>query len=134
MAPVSVTADTSHFDRSWLKADAAENMYLMLVTADTSHCDRSWLKADAPENMDLMLVTADTSHFDNSWLKADAHQNMSLILVTAETSQSPIGPCGPWEQSPIGDILIHSSTAPRSSSLDSGLDAAEISVRKYRIV
>jgi hypothetical protein len=43
----------------------------MSVTADTSNVDRSWLKADTPKNMDRMLVTADTSHFDRSWLKAD---------------------------------------------------------------
>ena len=36
-------------------------MYSMLVTADTSHFERSWLKADAPKNMSCMLVTADTS-------------------------------------------------------------------------
>ena len=36
---------------SRLKADASWNMRHMLVTADTSHFDRSWLKADAPWNM-----------------------------------------------------------------------------------
>ena len=47
-------------------------MALKLVTADTSQFDRSWLKSEAPKNMYLMLVTADTFHFDRSWLKADA--------------------------------------------------------------
>ena len=61
--------------------------------------------------MDLMLVTADTSHFDKSWLKADAPMNVALITVTAETSQSLIDPCAPSEQSPIGEIFMHSLTA-----------------------
>ena len=54
-----------------LKVDAPANINPMSVTADTSHVDRSWLKLDAPENMYRMSVTADTSHFDRSWLKAD---------------------------------------------------------------
>ena len=83
----------------------------MLVTADTSHLDRSWLKADAYENMFPMLVAADTSHFERSWLKSDAPMNVALITVTAETSQPWIDPCDPLEQSPIGEMFIHSSTA-----------------------
>ena len=62
-------------------------MFLMSLTADTSHFDRSWLKAEAPLNMSAMSVTADTSHFDRSWLKSEASENMSLISVTPETSQ-----------------------------------------------
>ena len=33
---------------SWLKDVAPENMYCMSVTRDTSHLDRSWLKDFAP--------------------------------------------------------------------------------------
>ena len=77
-----------------------------------------------------MSVTADTSHFDRSWLKADARKNMSSISVTADTSQSPIGPCGPSEQSPIGEYLMHLFTASLNSSLDCGLNAAVVRVRK----
>ena len=96
----------------------------MFVTADTSHFDRSWLKADARENMDAMLVTADTRHFDRSWLNSDAPENMDIMLVTADTSQSPIDPCGPSEQSPVGDISTHFLTAAWSCSVDCGLNAA----------
>ena len=107
--------------------DVSENMTPMSVTADMSHFDRSWSKADAPENMDHMLVTADTSHFDRSALNAGARENMSAMLATADTSQSQIGPCGPSEQSPIGDILMMQSLkASRSCSLDSGLNAARV--------
>ena len=37
MSVMLVTADTSHFDRSWLKYCARKNILLMSVTADTSH-------------------------------------------------------------------------------------------------
>ena len=56
--------------------DVSENMNRIPVTADTSHFDRSWLKADASENICAMLMTADTPHFDRSWLKANASENM----------------------------------------------------------
>ena len=102
----------------------------MSVTADTSHFDRSWLKVDARENMNAMSVTAETSHFDRSALKADAYANMDAMLVTVDTSQSPIGPCGPSAQFPIGDVLIHLLTAARSCSLDSALNASKARVRK----
>ena len=71
-----------------------------------------------------------TSHFDRSWLNLDAPENMVAMSVTADTSQSPIDPCGLSEQFPIGDVLIHSLTASRSSSLDSGLNAAKARVRE----
>ena len=119
-----VTADKSHFDTSWLKANASENIDAMLVTADTSHLDISWLNLSAPVNIDAMSVTADTSHFDRSWLKVEAEANIRSMYLTADTSQSPIDPCGPSEKSPIGDILIHSSTAAWSSDSDCGLNAA----------
>jgi len=44
----------------------------MVVTADTSHAERSWLKALAPANTPYMLVTAETFHAEISWLKAGA--------------------------------------------------------------
>ena len=97
----------------------------MLLTAYTSHFDRSLLKAVARENMYDILVTADTSHFDRSWLKADAPENMDHVLVTADTSQSPIDPCGPSEQSPVDEDFKQSLTASRSCCSDSGLNAAE---------
>ena len=34
---MSVTAETSHADRSWLKECALKNILFMLITADTSH-------------------------------------------------------------------------------------------------
>ena len=71
-----------------LNEEAPENMYLMSVTADTSHFDRSWLKVEALKNMFAILVTADTSHFDRSWLKVDAPRNMYVMSVTADTSQA----------------------------------------------
>ena len=44
MPYMSVTADTSHVDRSWLNDNTRQNIRLMSVTANTSHADRSWLK------------------------------------------------------------------------------------------
>ena len=46
---------------------------------------------------------------------------MSVIL---DTSHSPIGPCGPLEQSPFGDSLRHASTALLSCTFDSDKNAA----------
>ena len=37
MKDMSLTADTSQFDRSWLNNRVPANRWLMLVTADTSH-------------------------------------------------------------------------------------------------
>ena len=105
-------------------------MDAMLFTAETSHFDRSALKADVPKNMDIMLVTADTSHFERSALNSDLREKMNAILVLASTSQSPIGPWASLEQSPIGELSIHSSTASRSWSADSGLNAPATSVGK----
>ena len=42
------------------------------------------------------------------------------MSVTRDTSHSPMGPCGPVEQSPSGDSFRHSRTALLSSNLDSG--------------
>ena len=45
------------------------------------------------------------------------------MSVMADTSQSNIGPCWSWEQSPIGDFSMHSSVVSLSCCLDSGLNA-----------
>ena len=104
----------------------------MFLTADTSQFDRSWLKADASENMRAMSVTCDMGHFDRSWLNSGARENMDAILVMADTSQSQIDLwCGgPSAQSPIGDVLIHSLTAAWRCSSFPGLYAALARVRK----
>ena len=83
----------------------------MSVTAETSHADKSWLKACALKNIECISVTAETSHADKSWLKDCALLNIKLISVTAETCHDPIGPCGPAVQLPTGDSLRHASTA-----------------------
>ena len=77
-----------------------------------------------------MLVTADTSHADRSCLKDCALLNIKLISVTADTSHDPIGPCGPAEQLPTGDNLMHASTASWSSVLFRGANAAVTPTRK----
>ena len=40
------------------------------------------------------------------------------MVVTLDTSHSTIGPCGPFEQSPLGDNLRHAPTASLSSTAD----------------
>ena len=45
-------------------------MQFMFVTLDTSHFERSALKAWQPANMPPMLVTRETSHLERSALKA----------------------------------------------------------------
>jgi len=45
-----------------LKAVAPSNMEPMSVTADVTHAERSWLKLVAFQNIEPMLVTAETSH------------------------------------------------------------------------
>ena len=128
MKPISVTAETSHAERSWLKAVAKQNMYPISVTAETSHAERSWLKAEAPASMQPISVTAETSHAERSWLKAVREKNMSYISVTAETSHAPIGlrvrvnpmaepPCCPGQR-PSGDSAMHASTAALSALRD----------------
>ena len=73
--------------------------------------------------MSLMSVTLDTSHFEMSALNAFVPTNIPLISVTLDTSHSPIGPCGPLEQSPFGNSLMHASTALLSCVLDRGKNA-----------
>ena len=124
MLLISVTLDTFHADRSWLKALAPSNICFMLVTADTFHADRSWLKDAALLNIDFMLVTADTSHADRSWLKEGAFENIYAMSTTFDTSHESIGPCGPVEQSPTGDCLRHARTAALRSVVFCGANAA----------
>ena len=45
------------------------------------------------------------------------------MSVTLDTSNSLIGPCGPLEQSPFGDSLMHASTALLSCTFDCGKNA-----------
>ena len=96
----------------------------MLVTDETSHVEILWLKDSAKWNIISMLMTADTFQADKSWLKCCASPNISSMSETADTSHSPIAPCTPAEQFPIGDSLMHSSTALWSSVLFRGANAA----------
>ena len=50
------------------------------------------------------------------------------MSVTRDTSHSPIGPCGPWEQPPLGDSSRHAFTAMLSSVLDCGAKASDRAV------
>ena len=70
-----------------------------------------------------MSFAFDKSHFEISALKNIALENMRLMSATRDTSHFPIGPCGPLEQSPLGDSLRHALTARLSSALDSGENA-----------
>ena len=99
-------------------------MLSMLVTFDTSHSEMSPLNDVARMNMRVMSVTLDTSHFEMSALNDHLSENMRLMSVTPETSHSPIGPCGPLEQSPSGESSIQELTAPLSSLLEFGENAA----------
>ena len=47
------------------------------------------------------------------------------MSVTRDTSHSPIGPCGPSEQSPLGDTLRHALRALSSSALEGGENAGD---------
>ena len=100
------------------------NILLISVTDDTSHADRSWLKVITLLNILLISVTDDTSHADRSWLKCQVCLNMLCISVTADTSHDAIGPCEPLEQSPTGDRSMHALIAPLSSVLFRGANAA----------
>ena len=48
--------------RSWLKAEAPLNMFLMLPTPEVSHAPRSSLKDDFPRNNSPMFVTPPVFH------------------------------------------------------------------------
>merc|ERR1719201_653007 len=67
--------------------------------------------------MPSILVTLRTFHLDRSRLKDLALENILSMLVTWDTSHTPIGPCGPVEQSPTGDRLRHALTAAMRCSL-----------------
>jgi hypothetical protein len=55
-----------------------------------------------------------------SLLKAFALANISLMSVTLDASHSPMGPCGPVEQSLLEDSFRNALTALLSSALDCG--------------
>ena len=97
----------------------------MLVTLDTSQLERSLLNDLARMNIKVMSVTLDTSHFDMPQLNEFALANTPLMSVTLDTSHATIGPCGPLEQSPLGDNSMHVSTAGLRCALDRGESAAE---------
>ena len=96
----------------------------MLVTADTSHFDRSWLKTDAPENVATISVVRDTSHFEISKLKSTAPLKIEDMSLTLDTSHAQIGPCWPLGQLPFSEDWRHAETPRLRSSLDCGENAA----------
>ena len=108
---------------SVLNDSALENMRLMSVTVDTSHFERSPLNDFAARNIAVMVVAVDTSHFEMSSLNESAYEKMVVMSLTLDTFHSPIGPCGPLKQSPCWDILRHTSTALLSCALDCGENA-----------
>ena len=108
---ISVTDDTSHFDRSWLNRPPA-NIRPMSVTEDTSHFDTSPSKPspNQPENIACILVTAETSHADRfAWINF-AFSNIELISVTAETSHTATPPPLNPELENIALILVTDDT------------------------
>ena len=76
MKSISVTLDTSHFERLLLNAAAPWNVPCMFFTRDTSHFESSLSNGSASESMWLILVTLDTSQFERSLLNAVASENM----------------------------------------------------------
>ena len=116
---MSTTCETSHFERRPLKDIAPMNMRIMLVTLDTPHFEMSVLNDGASENMLVMRVTLDTSHFEMSPLKFVV-ANTSLMSITHDTSHFAIGPCGPIEQSALGDSLRDAMMALANSDVDCG--------------
>ena len=93
----------------------------MSVTLDTSHFERSPLNKKAPENMFDIVVTRETSHLERSPLNDIAPENKLFMSVTLETSHEPIGPCGPFSQRLKCILLVHASTALLTSARDCGL-------------
>ena len=67
-----------------------------------------------------MSFTLDTFHFETEPMNAGANEKIKDMLLTLDTSHSPIGPCGPVEQSPFGDNFRHASMALLSSDFDCG--------------
>ena len=68
----------------------------------------------------LISFTREISHFEMSLLKDAAPRNMAFVSVTLDTSHSPIGPCGPSEQSPSGANFRQIVTAFLSSAWNCG--------------
>ena len=101
------TLDTFHFRDAALKHVAQRNISVMVTTLDTSHFEMSRLNDVAPRNMLLMSFTLDTSHLEMSHLNNLAQETIRYISCTLDTSHSVIGTCGPLEQSPFGESLMH---------------------------
>ena len=71
--PTLFAVEVNHKPESVCAKDEAPlNILLISVTLDTSHFDRSKSKDDADENIEAMLTTLDTSHFERSLLKDEA--------------------------------------------------------------
>jgi hypothetical protein len=86
----SVTTDSFHLLRSWLKDVAWKIMYAIFSTVDTFHDPMSRLKHVAKENIFVMSITLDTSQVPISWLNDDAKENIFVMFVTLDTSQHSI--------------------------------------------
>ena len=112
------TLDTFHFRDAALKHVAQRNISVMVTTLDTSHFEMSRLNDVAPRNMLLMSFTLDTSHLEMSHLNNLAQETIRYISCTLDTSHSVIGTCGPLEQSPFGESLMHALTALLTCTLD----------------
>ena len=106
-----------------VKKSVDKNMPCMSLTLDTSHFERSPLNDVAPRNMPRMSFALDTSHLEISLSKNFARANMRLMSVTRYTSQVPIGPCGLLRHLSFDDSLRHASTALLSCTLDRGENA-----------
>ena len=120
---VLVTLDMSHSDMLPLNDTASSNRPSMLITLDTSHCEMSPLKVGAPSNIPCISVTCATCHLDMLLLKNTAPRNNELMSVTSDTSHFLIGPWGPEEQSPTGDIAKHALTAALRCRLILGVNS-----------
>eukprot|EP00962_Isochrysis_galbana_P049395 scaffold20904_cov95-Isochrysis_galbana.AAC.1 len=77
-------------------------MFCMLVTAETSHAERSWLKAAAPENMPDMEVTPETFHWpmvafgENTGQRPSVDSSrQTLIALSSATLSVKAGAHGP---------------------------------------
>ena len=119
---IVVTFDTCHLPSSAAKALAPWNIRDMEVTFDTSHSERSAVKAFAVPNMWYILVTLDTSQLDKSALKERLPLNKLFVLEMLDTSHRPIGSCS-VSQLPSGDSSRHLSIAFSRSVLDGGVNS-----------
>ena len=73
---------------SWSKNIAQKNIRFMSVTLDTSHFERSLLNEVAPLNIQDMSFTLDTSHLERSPLNETATLNIEDMSATLDTSHS----------------------------------------------